>query len=269
MITLILSKIKNRQRFFEFYRENIGWLGAVLVNLYGFLARLGLPTKNLPIPVSSPQSKRTLLARYGSSDIDNYIQIFKSNAFGPIENIQNVRVILDCGSYVGYSVNYFAEKYPKARIIAVEPAPDNYRMLLKNTRAYQERVHIIHAAVWHEEGQVQMDLDADQGKEWSHRAVEKKENTAQATSAITITQILKQFQIDQVDILKLDVEGAEEKIFLSPDSSWMDKTKNFAIEIHGPHCQAAFERYMTNYRFQKTAWDDLIFCKDIVSVASK
>jgi len=46
------------------------------------------------------------------------------------------KVIIDGGSNVGYASVFFANRYPDARIISVEPEASNFRLLVKNTRSY-------------------------------------------------------------------------------------------------------------------------------------
>jgi FkbM family methyltransferase len=40
--------------------------------------------------------------------------------------------ILDCGSHIGLSVAWFKQRFPKARIVAFEPDPQNFRLLQTN-----------------------------------------------------------------------------------------------------------------------------------------
>jgi hypothetical protein len=41
-------------------------------------------------------------------------------------------LILDCGANIGASVAWFSVRYPKAHIVAVEPAPENFALLSRN-----------------------------------------------------------------------------------------------------------------------------------------
>jgi hypothetical protein len=46
------------------------------------------------------------------------------------------RVVLDGGANVGYSSLFFAQQFPHALIIAVEPEATNFRLLMHNTARY-------------------------------------------------------------------------------------------------------------------------------------
>jgi len=54
---------------------------------------------------------------------------------------------VDCGANIGVSALYFARRYPAAKILAIEPDPANYEMLVRNTRQVAS-VHPVQAAVW-------------------------------------------------------------------------------------------------------------------------
>ena len=49
--------------------------------------------------------------------------------------------------------------------------------------------------------------------------------------ATTVDQIMSQHDMDRVDFLKMDIEGAEFAIFDGP-SEWLDRVDNMALEVH-------------------------------------
>jgi hypothetical protein len=58
-------------------------------------------------------------------------------------------------------------------------------------------------------------------------------------NSISINQILKENQIDQIDFLKMDIEGGEADVF-SDHLEWLDKCKNITMEIHYSLADVAF-----------------------------
>jgi Methyltransferase FkbM domain len=48
----------------------------------------------------------------------------------------------------------------------------------------------------------------------------------------TMTEILDRSGFDRVDLLKVDIEGAERELFSSQDVSWLDRVGAIAIEFH-------------------------------------
>jgi FkbM family methyltransferase len=56
-------------------------------------------------------------------------------------------VIIDAGANIGLSALFFANKYPDAKIFAIEPEETNYKLLELNTKPYNN-VCLIKAALW-------------------------------------------------------------------------------------------------------------------------
>jgi len=52
-----------------------------------------------------------------------------------------IDLVIDAGANVGYSVAYFAQNYPGAKIVAIEPEADNYVVLSKNIAKATGIVH--------------------------------------------------------------------------------------------------------------------------------
>ena len=59
----------------------------------------------------------------------------------------SINAALDGGANAGYSSVAFARALPKARIVALEPHPDNYAMLRQNALSYSNIVPLQAALV--------------------------------------------------------------------------------------------------------------------------
>ena len=84
--------------------------------------------------------------RENSSDTAVFNQVFYRNEYN-IELKEEPEIIIDCGANIGLASVYFANKYPGALIIAIEPEPSNYEMLIKNTANYSN-IHCHNNGVW-------------------------------------------------------------------------------------------------------------------------
>lgn len=65
-------------------------------------------------------------------------------------------------------------------------------------------------------------------------------------------RLLQHFGIDRIDILKVDVEGAEREIFSGDCDKWIDSVGMFIIEFHdrlAPGSSAAFYHALYPRRF--------------------
>jgi FkbM family methyltransferase len=123
-----------------------------------------------------------------------------------LEDAGDVRTVVDLGSHIGASVVWFHAVYPEARIIAVEPHPVTFRRLMRNIRGL-DRIEALNVAVTDEARTV--GLFAAQ-ESWSTSVYEREglQRVGDA-EAVTLDGLLGSLGVETVDVLKLDIEGAE------------------------------------------------------------
>jgi FkbM family methyltransferase len=161
------------------------------------------------------------------------------------------RTIVDVGANCGMTSVFFANQYPAARIWALEPEPSNYSALVRNARPYPNIVPIL-AALWSEDGEVEIFSPWPKFTKWGKWGFHVR--SGKGCRALTLRSLMSEIGIDSIDMLKVDVEGAEIEIFDS--CNWIDKVKVLAIELHDrqrPGCSAAVEavlgsRHKTQHR---------------------
>jgi hypothetical protein len=87
-----------------------------------------------------------LYMRCGSSDLDNFVQLFVNREYGfPLPFVPDR--ILDLGAYCGYAAVFLAHRFPNAEIVCIEPSMANFQMLTLNTAAYT-RIRRLNVVVW-------------------------------------------------------------------------------------------------------------------------
>ena len=128
--------------------------------------------------------------------------------------------ILDVGANVGIFSLLMAGRYPGRDIHAFEPNPRTYGTLEANlARNQRANAHAHPQAVAAHEGEVLFEADPV-NRATTH--IVREENAAATTSggspvvrvpSITLDLFLKAQQIDQVALLKVDVEGFENLVF--------------------------------------------------------
>jgi FkbM family methyltransferase len=181
------------------------------------------------IEVMLPGTDIPLTLRLGTSDISVFKDMFIDLEYGWVFNTPP-SVIIDVGGYIGLSAAFFAHRYPEAMIIAIEPDAANYDLLVLNTARFPN-VHAVRAAVWKESGTISL-TDPGSGA-WGLRV---SESYAPVTGgdlvrAVTIDEIRKEFGLDRIHLLKVDVEGSEKEIFSTADS-WISSVDAICIELH-------------------------------------
>ncbi len=142
-------------------------------------------------------------------------------------SISDPKNILDLGSNIGLSVMFFATKYPEARIISIEPDPDTFKLLEKNTKQFNNVV-LLQSAISNTKGNIVFFKNQKHNaSSIYHRNSDDQKITVNTT---TLLDIFSENNLNEIDILKFDIEGAEFKVF----ENWNDwqKIKSITGEIH-------------------------------------
>ena len=130
---------------FTTWRRNLGLACAVRYTLYRILNRtlggrvLTLHVRGLPSPV---------YCRAGGSDLRVFAQVIANREYRCLDQSHIPELVIDCGANIGLSTVYFLTRFPNAHLIALEPDPDNFKMLARNTAGFSDRVTLLQAAVW-------------------------------------------------------------------------------------------------------------------------
>lgn len=167
--------------------------------------------------------------RKNSSDLEVFRQIFVKREYQNC-NLKGEmpKVIIDAGCNNGFSMAYFKSKYPDATIIGVEPDKSNFLMAQKNT-ASLSGVFLENKALWYETSTVQL---RDTGKGDYAFSIIHHGEVVSTVDTITMDGIMSKYKLDVIDILKVDIEGAEKEIFTSGDNAWLGKVRCIIIELH-------------------------------------
>lgn len=157
---------------------------------------------------------------------------------------RDIRLIVDCGAHVGLASLYFANRFPAARIIAVEPDTANLDLLRQNCRAY-EQIEVMHGALWPVAAQLR--IANPSAASWAFMI----EPGSGSVPAITIQEIVAKYGV--IDVLKMDVEGTEKRLFDAPESKeWLGDLGCLMVELHDrfvPGCTRSLLAWAEGRRF--------------------
>ena len=67
------------------------------------------------------------------------MQVFLDNEYD-FRAVERPQVIVDAGANIGLASILFANRYPQAKILAIEPEHDNFNLLADNVRSYDNIV---------------------------------------------------------------------------------------------------------------------------------
>jgi FkbM family methyltransferase len=154
----------------------------------------------------SPGGPRTVVVGdYGELEVMRDIVLDEEYALTGLEP----RTIVDLGANVGMASAWFRGRYPEARIVAVEPDPDTFAKLERNL-AGDDAVTLVNAAVAGEAGEVELFQPSGYSISSSLSASRDDQGASSArVRACTLDELWTELGLERVDLLKLDVEGAE------------------------------------------------------------
>lgn len=229
-------------------RKRYGWRGVPYVLISRFDAR---PRR---VPVRAPGIRHPLTLRTHTTDRFAFAEIFLQRAY-QVELRRKPRTIVDCGANIGFASVYYANRYPRSRIIAIEPDPGNFRICERNVRRYR-RITPVHAAVWSANQKLSVYDPGDEHGEWGVRVVDAEppggRRIRSEVPGFTLDRIMEELGIEHIDLLKVDIEGAEREVFRDA-SRWIDRVGVIVIELHDrfePGCESAVRSALEGFKVQ-------------------
>lgn len=240
-----MGRLKKARKALKKHKKYLGWRGVwkcLQAQVTGRSTEILVPVEGLCSPV---------ILRAGTSDATVFGKIFIEREYEmEVLDPDAVETVIDAGANIGLSALYFSMRYPNARIVAVEAQRGNMELLRRNTRQCP-RIMTVHAALWSEEGELRLH-DPGAG-DWGFR-VSNEQKTLELASeqvrAVTIPWLMREYRMEGVDLLKMDIEGAERDV-LQSGACWMSNVGCIAAELHEriqPGCEAAFREATRHFR---------------------
>lgn len=175
-----------------------------------------------------PLQGATVHLRAGTSDPIVVHETFLKLYHLPPGEIGDVRSVLDLGANIGMTAAHFAVLFPQARIMAVELDATTAHIATLNTSRWRDRCTLLNGAVWTRDEKVVFGRTA--GDEYGTRIGGKGDQFE--AQGISIDTLIDMLGVDEVDFVKMDVEGAEIQL-LRENNGWTRRVRSMLIELHG------------------------------------
>jgi FkbM family methyltransferase len=227
--------------------------------------------KRPPVRVKIPGTSRSVYLRPGTTDAHVFDQIFLTRQydlplyshFDQVVHPSDRMLIIDCGAYTGLSTIWFAECFPNATIVAVEPDADNHALLVENTR-HLANVRPIRAAIWDKDCKLAIANPGPDVAKWCIRMAESDEEGANGIEATTIPALMDRAGAHDRVIIKIDIEGGESALFRS-NTDWLASTTVLIIELHDwlypwRDTSANFLRALVRHKFEVVLSGENLVC---------
>lgn len=232
----LLSRFAHFTRIFNRSVGAFGWIDGVRsVRRY-----FRQDTSRLELSPASGVSPLVVRLGRGQSDFDTMIHVWREGAYD-IGVRRDARWVVDAGANVGYASVWFVRQFPDAKIIAIEPDPANFAILVANTEAYPQIV-CLDAALGGSDGTVGVFTAGAPDSTRTGAAGGDDLLPSVTVRSISISTLMSEFGIDTIDFLKIDIEGSELEV-LKSSADWIDRVDVLGCELHDrfrPGCTRAW-----------------------------
>jgi FkbM family methyltransferase len=183
--------------------------------------------------------RRFTLLLGGAADLATVGEVLVDELY-EVPEAEGARVILDLGSHIGTSIVFFRQRHPRAEIHGFEPDPDTFALLQANVGAL-EGVTIDPRAVAGGPGDAV--LNASRNTLASSLVARGGNGHTVAVRTVGLDGIIEELGLERVDLLKLDIEGAEYDVLAN--AARLGTVQAIVGELHTTLVPVAAERFFS------------------------
>ncbi|MCP3924796.1 MAG: FkbM family methyltransferase [Desulfobacterales bacterium] len=174
-----------------------------------------------------------LISRSRHPGAHRFIRIGGKNEYWVPKEVEP-KVIMDIGGNIGCTSVYFSHMFPDAKIYTFEPVPTNFEMLKMNLES-KKNASFFNVGLGSEDGTMDIyscDNNQNVGG-FSLYGLEVDDSKSQKVEIRNTSNFMSESGITNVDLIKIDTEGAEYDILTSMDKNILTNVKWILGELHG------------------------------------
>ena len=175
----------------------------------------------------------------GSLTAGNLRDCWKDNAYrvSP-EQINETGIVLDIGASFAPFSFFVCSLDPNVKVFAFEPNPESYGCLVKNVvdNNMQDRIFPVNRAICAVREYKYM-LSNLTGSNILRQPPDTHQyfNGVFGVDAITLSDIFTEYELDKVDLMKVDIEAGEYEVFRTTPLEVFERIKHIAVELHATY----------------------------------
>jgi hypothetical protein len=92
---------------------------------------------------------------------------------------------------------------------------------------------------------------------------------ADPVRAVTVTDVMREFGLGTIDLLKVDIEGSEKELFAAP-GDWIEHVDAICMELHDrfkPGCTRTFFGAVEDFAIEVRRGEDVLVLRDRARLA--
>jgi FkbM family methyltransferase len=233
-------KVLNKLNYFNKYLPLQTEINSIVGNGYKVKSKNGL----LCIDAEISNYNYRVFTRPQTSDYKVFQQVIMNAEYFSLINFikehrseNKIKTIVDAGANIGLTSLYLNAHFPNATIIAVEADESNIKVLEKNIvlNGRSKKITALLKALWKNNvDTLYISNDFRDGENWAKSVTTNQTAINASVAGITLKDILEILSSGTIDILKMDIEGAESILF--EDIQFISLLKSnvrfLALEIH-------------------------------------
>lgn len=133
-------------------------------------------------------------------------------------------LVIDCGAHIGSFTRLASSK--GANVIAIEPHEDNFQYLIANTVG-AKNLKLLQAVLYDGNNVL---FKSDPVRNELHKVIAYATPGDDVIKSVRLDDIVKQFDVTRIDLLKMDIEGCEYEVLYNLDC--LDMVQQLTMEWH-------------------------------------
>ncbi len=137
-----------------------------------------------------------------------------------------ISTVVDAGANIGVFSALARRLYPEARILAMEIEPANLAILSRNAEGIGG-VEVIAMALWKERATLNIVFGATPD---GHSVTDTLSSADGRVEAMSLHDLMDQFGLPEIDVLKMDIEGAESEVIQALSDEDLSRINSIRFE---------------------------------------
>ena len=141
-------------------------------------------------------------------------------------------IIIDCGAFCGTTVYTFSKLVgDEGQVYAFEPDETNYKCLIINIEKHKlTNVIPLKKAIWSKTTQLEFQQEGNMGS--AVKGASSRENNTVKIDAISLDDLIREYNIPKIDFIKMDIEGSEEEVLKVMKHTLKKFNTSIIMEVH-------------------------------------